>query len=272
VSSALSSSRITRAIALGLVAGFLSGLFGVGGGILIVPVLVLAMRMDQRLAHGTSLAAVLPIATAGVIGFALEDSVDWPVAGALIIGAMVGAVIGTHWLHKLPTDVLAYAFSAVLLLSAARLVLDHSSATGRGELGLVGLAGMAALGLLSGTLAGLLGVGGGVVMVPAMIILLGIPGAVAKGTSLAVIIPTSIVATVRNTRKDNADLSVAAAVGFAGVVSAYGASKVSVGLDEKTSSLLFAALLALVSIRMIVTTRREATAAASAVRLPAAGR
>jgi uncharacterized membrane protein YfcA len=271
VRSAPSSNRLVRAVALGLVAGFLSGLFGVGGGILIVPVLVLAMRMDQRLAHGTSLAAVLPIAVSGVIGFALEDSVDWAVAGALIAGAMVGAVIGTHWLHKLPTDVLAYAFSTVLLLSAARLVLDHSSATGRGPLGVLGVGGMVALGLLSGTLAGLLGVGGGVVMVPAMIILLGIPGAVAKGTSLAVIIPTSIVATVRNTRKGNADLGVAAAVGLAGVVSAYGASKVSVGLDEKASSLLFAALLTIVSVRMIVTTRREAVAGAAAG-LPAPGR
>ena len=270
--SAPSSKRLVRAVALGLVAGFLSGLFGVGGGILIVPVLVLAMRMDQRLAHGTSLAAVLPIATSGVIGFALEDSVDWPVAGALIVGAMVGAVIGTHWLHKLPTEVLAYAFSGILLLSAARLVLDHSSATGRGPLGVAGLVGMAALGLLAGTLAGLLGVGGGVIMVPAMIILLGIPGAIAKGTSLAVIIPTSIVATARNARKGNADLGVAAAVGLAGVASAYGASKVSVGLDEKTSSLLFAALLTIVSLRMLATTRREARSVATAPGLTAPGR
>lgn len=262
-------NRLLRAAALGLFAGFLSGLFGVGGGILIVPVLVLAMQMDQRLAHGTSLAAVLPIAVSGVIGFALEDSVDWPVAGALVAGAMVGAVIGTHWLHKLPTEVLAYAFSAVLLLSAARLVLDHSSATGRSPLGVPGVVGMVALGLLAGTLAGLLGVGGGVVMVPAMIILLGIPGAVAKGTSLAVIIPTSIVATARNAKKGNADLPVAAAVGLAGVLSAYAASQISVGLDEKTSSLLFAALLAVVAVRMIVTTRRAPVEVAG---VPAAGR
>jgi hypothetical protein len=265
VPAALSSNRLLRAAFLGLFAGFLSGLFGVGGGILIVPVLVLAMAMDQRLAHGTSLAAVLPIAVSGVIGFAVEDSVDWPVTAGLVAGAMAGAVIGTHWLHKLPTHVLAYSFAAVLLASAARLVLDHSEATGRARLEVLGVVGLVLLGLLSGTLAGLLGVGGGVVMVPAMIILFGIPAAVAKGTSLGVIIPTSVVATVRNARKGNADLPVAVAVGMAGVASAFLASQISVGLDESTSNALFAALLTVVAVRMILTTRREVEAARSEV-------
>jgi hypothetical protein len=56
------STHIVRVVLVGLVAGFLSGLFGVGGGILIVPALVLLLGFTQRLAHGTSLAAVLPIA------------------------------------------------------------------------------------------------------------------------------------------------------------------------------------------------------------------
>ena len=73
---------LVRAAVLGVVAGFLGGLFGVGGGILIVPALVLVLHMDQRLAHGTSLAAVLPIAVASLTGYTLEDKVDWPV-GAL---------------------------------------------------------------------------------------------------------------------------------------------------------------------------------------------
>lgn len=256
--------RLMRAALLGLAAGFLSGLFGVGGGILIVPVLVLAMQMDQRLAHGTSLAAVLPIAVSGVVGFALEDSVDWPVAGAIIAGAMIGAVVGTHWLHILPTWALAYSFSGLLLLSAVRLVLDTSEATGRQDLSGFGVVGLVLLGLLSGTLAGLLGVGGGVVMVPAMIILFSIPAAVAKGTSLVVIIPTALVATYRNLEKHNADMPVAAAVGLAGVVSAYAASKISVRLDEQVSNALFAALLAVVAVRMIVTTRQKKPSAAEA--------
>jgi uncharacterized protein len=262
--------RFLRALVVGVAAGFLSGLFGVGGGILIVPALVLLMHMDQRLAHGTSLAAVLPIAVSGVIGFALEDSVDWPVALAVTAGAMVGAVIGTHWLQVLPTSVLAYSFAGVLLASAIRLVVDNSDATGRDELSVLGVVALVAVGLLSGTLAGLLGVGGGVVMVPAQIILFGIPAAVAKGTSLAVIIPTAVVATVRNVKKRNADLPTGVVVGLGGVVSAYGASKISVGLDEELSNALFAALLTFVAVRMLVTTRQEERARRDAASVAAA--
>jgi uncharacterized membrane protein YfcA len=253
---------VAKVIGLGLVAGFLSGLFGVGGGILIVPALVLVLGMEQRLAHGTSLAAVLPIAIAGVIGFALEDSVDWPATAALVAGAMAGAVIGTHALHVLPTRVLGYAFAAVLLASAIRLVLDQSEGGGRGDFDVAMAVGLVLVGVVAGTLAGLLGVGGGIVMVPAMILFFGIPAAVAKGTSLAVIIPTSVVGTSRNLRKGNCDLRVAMIVGVAGVVSAFAASKISVNLDEQLSNVLFAALLTIVAIRMFLTTRREALAEA----------
>lgn len=251
---------LIRAVVLGLFAGFLSGLFGVGGGILIVPVLVLALSMNQRLAHGTSLAAVLPIAASGLVGFAVEDSVDWPVALCLTIGAMVGAVIGTHALHVLPVRTLAFAFAGILLLSAVRLVLDHSEGGGRSDIDVLMVIGLVLVGLSAGTLAGLLGVGGGVVMVPAMIIFFGVPAAVAKGTSLGVIIPTSIVATRRNLRNGNAELPVAIAVGLSGVVSSYLASKISVGLDEQTSNVLFAVLLSVVAIRMLLKERRAMAA------------
>lgn len=250
---------LVKAGLLGLLAGFLSGLFGVGGGILIVPVLVLALGMAQRVAHGTSLAAVLPIAVSGLVGFGTEASVDWPVAVALSVGAMLGALLGTHALKVLPAGVLARAFAAVLALSAVRLAVDTTDAAGRGELDPALWAGLLLIGVVTGTLAGMLGVGGGVVMVPAMILLVGIPAAVAKGTSLAVIIPTSLVATQRNLRNGNTVLPVAVVVGLAGVVSSFAASKISVGLDERTSNLLFAALLIVVAARMLVQQRSRGT-------------
>jgi hypothetical protein len=87
-------------------------------------------------------------------------------------------------------------------------------------------------------------------MVPAMVVGFGIPAAVAKGTSLAVIIPTSVMGTIRNRSNHNVDLRLAAVVGIAGVVSAFGASKISVGLSETTSNRLFALLLLAVALRM----------------------
>ena len=79
---------ILTCIGVGLLAGLLSGLFGVGGGTVIVPLLVLILGFDQRLAAGTSLAAIVPTATVGVISYAVHDSVAWIPALILAVGAV----------------------------------------------------------------------------------------------------------------------------------------------------------------------------------------
>ena len=244
------SGRVLRVVLVGLLAGFLSGLFGVGGGILIVPALVLLLGFTQRLAHGTSLAAVLPIAIASLTTYAIEDKVDWKVGALLAVGAVVGAVVGTQILHRLPHDTLAIAFAVLLVATAVRLLLDHSDATGRGDLHPMTVVTLIIVGLITGVLAGLLGVGGGIFVVPAMVVGYGIPAAVAKGTSLAMIVPTSIIGTWRNRKNSNADLRVAVTLGLAGVLSAFVGGKISVGMSEQTSNILFAALLLFVAARM----------------------
>lgn len=257
------STRVLRVVLVGLVAGFLSGLFGVGGGILIVPSLVLLLGFTQRLAHGTSLAAVLPIAISSLTSYALDDKVDWKVGALLAVGAVAGAVIGTHILHRLPHDILAIAFAVLLIATAVRLLVDHSDAGGRGALHAVTVMTLLLVGLMTGVLAGLLGVGGGIFVVPAMVVGYGIPAAVAKGTSLAMIVPTSIMGTWRNRKNHNVDLRVAVILGLAGVASAFAGGQISVGMSEKTSNFLFAVLLLLVAGRMawqVVTSHRAGAA------------
>jgi uncharacterized membrane protein YfcA len=249
-------------MAVGLAAGFLSGLFGVGGGILIVPGLVLVLKMDQRLAHGTSLAAVLPISVASLLTYWNHGNVDWPVAAFVAAGAVVGAVVGTHLLHVIPHRVLGFTFAAVLIVSAVRLFIPFE-ATGRGVLAVLDMVGLVGIGLLSGILAGLLGVGGGVVMIPPMILLLGMSPVMAKGTSLAVIVPTALMGTWRNRTKKNADLWVAAVVGGAGILSAVAGGWLSDRLSPTTSNVLFALLLLAVALRMIWQLERERRRAAS---------
>jgi uncharacterized membrane protein YfcA len=166
---------------VGIAAGFLSGMFGVGGGILIVPGLVLIAKMDQRIAHGTSLAAVLPISAASLVSYWSHDHVDWRVGLCLAVGALAGAVLGTKLLHILPHRVLAIAFAGILLVTAIRLFLPIESGT-RGVLTIGSIVALIAIGVATGILAGLLGVGGGVIMVPAMMMLLHLPAAMAKGT------------------------------------------------------------------------------------------
>jgi len=252
----METSRLALVGIVGLAAGFLSGLFGVGGGILIVPALVFIVKMEQRLAHGTSLAAVLPIAFSSLFGFWTQGHIDWPVAFFLAIGAIGGAVLGTKLLHVLPHRVLGIAFAIVLLLSAIRLFIA-TEADGRSTLTVAAALALIAVGVVTGILAGLLGVGGGIVMVPVMIVVFKMTPVLAKGTSIAVIIPTSLMGTWRNRKKRNADLTVAAIMGGAGVVSAWLGTKVSGAMSDTTSNVLFAILLTVVAFRMLWQLARE---------------
>jgi uncharacterized membrane protein YfcA len=262
VPSSLDRNQLAAAAAVGLVAGFLSGLFGVGGGILIVPGLVLLLKMDQRLAHGTSLGAILPIAAAGVVGYALEHDVDWSAGALVVLGAVVGAVIGARLLGRLPERTLQLSFAAFLVATAIRLLVSTPSSSGRGPIDVWLALALIGIGFVSGTIAGLLGVGGGVIVIPALVVLFAVPDAIAKGTSLFVIIPTAVSGTVVNQRNGNVDLGVAAVIGLTGAGAAFGGSKVATVMSAHLSSILFAALLVAVAVRLLLRPARSETPAA----------
>lgn len=249
-STATSSVPPWRVLLVGVLAGLASGLFGVGGGVVIVPGLVLLAGLDQRLSHGTSLTAIVPIAAAGAIGYGTAGQVDLLVAGLVVVGAMVGTPVGVALLARVPQRSLQLAFAGLLVLTAVRMLLETTPGTGREAAGLVEVAGYVGTGLTAGVLAGLMGVGGGVVIVPMLTIVFGFPMVLAKGTSLAVIVPSALVGTVRNARQATTDLRAGTMVGLGGVATAALASRVSLGLDPGVSAWLFAGLLVVVAVRM----------------------
>jgi uncharacterized protein len=251
-----SSVRLSHAVIIGLAAGLLGGLFGVGGGLIIVPGLVSLAGMDRRLAHGTSLAATLPIAVASLITYVSHGNVDWAVALFLAIGAIVGAIVGTTLLQIIPKNVLVIIFVITVLATATRLAVSTDS-TGRADLTIAMVLLLIVIGVLTGTLAGLLGIGGGVIMVPAMVVLLGMVPVAAKGTSVAVIVPTSIMGTIRNRKKANADIPVAAVVGVFGAASAVVGATISDRLSDHFANIMFAALLVFVAITQLLSLRSK---------------
>jgi uncharacterized membrane protein YfcA len=110
-----------RAAGIGVAAGVAGGLFGVGGGIIVVPGLVLWFGLDQHRAHGTSVAAIVGISAAALIPFALEGEVDWGAAIALFAGAGTGAYLGARVMGHISPVWLARVFVVVLLSAAARM-------------------------------------------------------------------------------------------------------------------------------------------------------
>ncbi|HEX7963907.1 MAG TPA: sulfite exporter TauE/SafE family protein [Candidatus Saccharimonadales bacterium] len=111
-------------IAIGTVAGVLSGMVGVGGGIIMVPALVLLLGFSQKHAQGTTLAMlVLPVGIFAVLAYFRHGYVNVRAAGWLAVGFMVGAAISALYAVRLPEHTLSRVFGAVLLLIAAKLLI-----------------------------------------------------------------------------------------------------------------------------------------------------
>jgi uncharacterized membrane protein YfcA len=104
-----------RLVAIGLAAGVFSAFFGVGGGIVVVPLLILVVGMPERVATATSLLAIAITASAGVIAFGLRDEVEIGHAALVGLPAAVGAFAGTAWQQRVRTSTLAYGFSVLLI-------------------------------------------------------------------------------------------------------------------------------------------------------------
>jgi uncharacterized membrane protein YfcA len=116
-------SRAPVAISLGLAAGFLGGMFGVGGGIIMVPGLVLLLAFEQHRAHATSIATIVAIAAAGAIPFAMDGEVEWDHAAVLVAGSLVGAYFGARFVARIPAVWLARAFVTVALVASVRFLV-----------------------------------------------------------------------------------------------------------------------------------------------------
>jgi uncharacterized membrane protein YfcA len=115
---------VVALVAVGIGTGVLAGFLGVGGGILLVPFLVLALGMGQHEAEATSLLVILPTAIAASIALRVRGIGDLPVGLALgAIGALA-AVVGALLALALPADVLRWIFSALVALIGLRLIRD----------------------------------------------------------------------------------------------------------------------------------------------------
>lgn len=249
-------ARWVTLIFLGLIAGFLSGMFGVGGGILIVPGLVLLVGFSQRLASGTSLAAIIPLAAVGVTSYAVHDSVSWIGAIVLAAGAMGGAKLGTWILARIRLRPLQIAFSALIVVAIISLFLVIPSRDATLTLTWISAIGLLGLGFLTGVLSGLLGIGGGIVVVPALMLLFGVSDLVAKGTSLLMMIPAALVGTIANWRVQNVNLTAAAAVGIPACLTTFLGSRVATLVSPTIANITFAVFLSLVAAQLLWTALR----------------
>ncbi len=109
---------------IGLVGGVLSGLFGIGGGLVIVPSLILFLGMETKRAAGTSLAALLlPVGILGAMEYWRAGLIDVGLAVVLALGILVGAYFGARLAVTLPNDVIQRMFGVLLVVVGVRLAV-----------------------------------------------------------------------------------------------------------------------------------------------------
>jgi uncharacterized protein len=182
---------IWKDIAIGAVTGLTSGLFGVGGGIILVPILVILFKVNQHKAQATSLVVVALAAVTGAVTYSLADSVSWIAVPFLIAGGLLGTLLGTIAVKKVKDRILKLVFGVFLVFVAIRIVVqsfDPAALTSQSaglEFGPIYLL----VGLAMGLLSSFLGVGGGIIVIPILITVFGFTPQLAAGTSLVVMIP-----------------------------------------------------------------------------------
>lgn len=185
-------------VILGSMAGFLAGLLGIGGGIILVPLFLWVFEAagfsSEVLVHvalGTSLAVIIPTAMSSTFGHRKRGNVQWHQVVALCLGGAIGAYTGA-WMASLLSGVwLKGLFGSMQLLVALQMVI-FSPRLPPEYMGTVSPGSLVAVGFAGGLFSAFFGVGGGVIAVPLMVIVLGFPIHLAVGNSSALIVISSL--------------------------------------------------------------------------------
>jgi uncharacterized membrane protein YfcA len=249
---------LLRLATVGLAAGLLGAILGVGGGIIVVPLLGLLFAFDQRRAAATSMGAIAITATAGSISYAIQGHQHPAEAALLGVPAAIGVIAGTALQQRVPLRGLQLLFAAFVVVVGIRLLAPdalpfHEVDHRRWWVYAVGLG----IGVLGGVLAGLFGIGGGILFVPAYVLLLALPQIDAAATSLLAMLPASYLGAWRQTRYGNLDVRASLVIGLTSVGGVVGGIAIAERLPEATLRRIFGAFLLLTAAQIAASARRR---------------
>ncbi len=239
-------------LAIGAIGGLFAGLFGVGGGFIMVPLMMGWLRFDQRRASATSLLAIIPPAALSAALYGARGEIDLVAAGIIGAGAVAGTPLGALLLRRISLTWLKWLFIAGLAASALRLAIVAPEREGSLDYTVITVLGLIALGLLMGVIAGLLGVGGGIIAVPVLIALFGVGDLVAKGTSLLALIPGAIAGSVPNLMAGLVQWRQALIMGVTAAVTSLAGVWLAFIIPAQVSGWLFAALVVGVIVQVVL--------------------
>ena len=245
-----------KALLIGWAAGFFGGLVGVGGGIIMIPLMIAFLKMSQHKAHGTSLVALVFTGLSGAITYAINGSVDITAAALLASTAIFTARAGARCANNISEGKLKKYFGAFLIMVALMLVVkSYLPQTAEAAAGWLKILIFLLTGSFTGFLSGMMGVGGGSIMIPSMVLLAGFEQYTAQGTSLLAMVPIGIVGAYTHHRMGNVNTSVLPWLIPGIFVGSYLGGSFAHVLPETALRIIFAALLVRTGIKNLTASK-----------------
>jgi len=244
--------ELVAMLGLGAALGFLGGLFGIGGGIIVIPLLVLGFGMDQAVAQGTALVMMVPNLLIAWYRYNQRQPVAWRTAlqtGALAcLSTWLVAQVAT----RLAPDVMRTVFAVFLLLLSLRMLVQSRIGASPKEPVQRSLRLMPLVGIAGGSSMGLLGVGGGLVATPLFTGWFGQKQTVAQSLSLALVAPSSIIALLTYSHAGRVDWSLGLPLAVGGLFTVSAGVALALRLPERRMRAAFAWMLLCTALWLLV--------------------
>ena len=209
-----------------------------------IPLMVGILKLGQHRAHGTSLVALVFTGISGAVTYTLNGSVDFMAAVFLAATAVITARFGAHSAHALAEWKLKRSFGAFLILVSLLLLLKFSPSDSSGPVkGGEKAAILLMTGAFTGFLSGMMGVGGGTIMVPVMVLLAGFGQHTAQGSSLLAMVPAGAAGAYTHWRLGNVAVSLLSGLVPGILLGTYLGGSLAHVLPDGTLRLIFAAVL-----------------------------
>lgn len=234
-------------LVVGIVSGALAGLFGIGGGIVMQPGIQVLLGTTPIVAVGTALPVIFPTAVAGAITYRRAGQLDVRAAAWMAGPGLIGAAAGAAVTDVIDARLLLVA-AAVLLANQAVSILRGAPVREADAPTSIGRWTFSSVGFLTGVVSGLLGVGGGLVMVPLLTRWLGVPLKRALGTSLLTIAALVVPGTLVHAALGHVDWSIVGVLIVGSVPGALIGARLGLGTRERTLRLLVGSFLLAVAV------------------------
>jgi len=228
---------------IGLAGGFFGGVAGIGGGVIMIPMMTAFVGLRQREAHGTSLVAVVFTGAVGALIYSSHGVVDWKAALILAASAIPFARMGALYAHSLKEKRLRRGFGIFIICVSVLLVIEGWMPGARETLAFWPKALILLLtGVGTGFISGMMGVGGGSVMIPAMVILAGMSQHIAQGTSLLAMVPVGVIGAFTHYRLGNVHVHLAAGLAVGAIAGSFLGGSIAILLPDFSLKLIFASI------------------------------